>query len=67
MSLLQIIIYINYERKYPIIDEKDLITSIGIESTGKEDHKKDENEKIEDDLSSINKEKPVKIVSKIDN
>ena len=67
MSLLQIIIYINYERKYPIIDEKDLITSIGIESTGKEDHKKDETEKIEDDLSSIKKEKPVKIVSKIDN
>ena len=33
MSLLQIII--NCERKYPLIDEKNLITSIGIESIGK--------------------------------
>ena len=66
ISLIQISIYINYEKKYPAIEEKDLITSIGIESSGKEDNKKDENEiKIEEDIS--NKEQPVKIVSKIDN
>jgi uncharacterized protein with PQ loop repeat len=31
ISLLQIVIYINFWKKYPAIEEKDLITSIGIE------------------------------------
>ena len=67
-SLLLIVIHINFRKKYPGLEEKDLITSIGIESTGKEDNKKEENDiKIEEDISSITKEQPVKIVSKIDN
>ena len=67
-SLLLIVIHLNFRKKYPGLEEKDLITSIGIESTGKEDNKKEENDiKIEEDISSITKEQPVKIVSKIDN
>lgn len=64
ISLIQIVIYLNYERKFPIIGEKDLISTIGIESSG---NKKEETEiKIGEDISK-SKEKPVKIVSKIDN
>ena len=68
ISLIQIIIFINYEKKYPIIEEKDY--SIGIKRTTNEENenKKEETEiKIEEEIQSDSKEKPVKIVSKVDN
>jgi solute carrier family 50 protein (sugar transporter) len=70
ISLIQIIIFLNYEKKYPIIEEKDINTSIGIERAGNEENenKKEETEiKIEEEVQTEEKEKPVKIVSKEEN
>ena len=68
ISLIQIIIFINYEKKYPIIEEKDISTSIGIERTGNEENEiKKEETKIEEEIQSNSNEKPVKIVSKEEN
>ena len=64
ISLIQIIIYLNYEMKFPFIAEKELISTIGIDSP---EHKKEENEiKIGEEIPT-SEEKPVKIISKIDN
>jgi uncharacterized protein with PQ loop repeat len=64
LSLIQIIIFINYKKKYPALGEKEFSSTIGIETTGNEETKKEET-KIDDEPSQA-KEKPVKIVSKIE-
>ena len=68
LSLIQIIVYLNYKRKYPAIGEREFSSTIGIESTGNEDSKKEEAPiKIDEDSQPQAKEKPVKIVTKTDN
>ena len=65
ISLIQIFIYLNFKRKYPIIGERDISSTIGIETSGMEETKKEEpSVKIDDDKPT--REKPVKIVSKTD-
>lgn len=64
ISLIQIVIYLNYEIKFLIIGEKEFISTIGIESP---EHKKEEIEIKNGEEISTSEEKPVKIVSKIDN
>jgi solute carrier family 50 protein (sugar transporter) len=67
ISLIQIFIYLNFKRKYPIIGERDISSTIGIETSGIEESKKEEpSVKIDDDKPAKTKEKPVKIVSKTD-
>ena len=68
LSLIQIVIFYNYKRKFPAIGEKDFSSTIGIEKTGNEDTKNEETSiKIDEEESqSKAKEKPVKIVSKND-
>jgi uncharacterized protein with PQ loop repeat len=67
ISLIQIFIYLNFKRKYPIIGERDISSTIGIETSGMEESKKEEpSVKIDDDKPAKTKEKPVKIVSKTD-
>ena len=83
LSLIQVIVYIKYESKYPLLAENDYS---GNENNGNEENKKvekqdkedkddkedkedkeDSNIKNEDEDSSKNIEKPVKIVNKNDN
>ena len=67
MSLVQIIVYLNFKRKYPIIGDKDISSTIGIETSGNEETKKeDPSIKLDDDQQPKAKEKPVKIISKTD-
>ena len=68
ISLVQIIVYLNFKRKYPAIGEREFSSTIGIETTGNEDSKKEETPiKIDEENQPETKEKPVKIVSKTDN
>ena len=62
LCLIQIIIFLNFKRKFPTIGEREFTSTIGIESTGNEETKKEEEIKIDDQPQG--KEKPVKIVSK---
>ena len=66
ISLIQIIIYLNYKKKYPTIGDKESISTIGIDNTiSEEEPKKEESSiKIDDEES---KEQPVKIVGKAEN
>lgn len=65
LSLIQIMIYLIYKRKYPVISEKDFGTSIGIETSGNEEIAKEESRIKFDDISQLKgKEKAVKIISK---
>ena len=60
-------LFLNYRRKYPIINGKDYSSSIGIEN---EELKKEEskvNEEINEDNDTNLKERPVKIVEKENN
>ena len=67
ISLIQIFIYLNFKRKYPIIGERDISSTIGIETSGMEESKKEEPSVIiDDDKPTATKEKPVRIVSKTD-
>jgi uncharacterized protein with PQ loop repeat len=68
LSLVQIAVYYNYKKKYPTIGDKDFSSTIGIEKTGNEETKNEENSiKIdEEENESKIKEKPVKIVNKND-
>ena len=65
LAIVQIMVYLNFKRKYPAIGEKEFTSTIGIESTGIEDGKKDEGTSINigEDIQN-SKEKPVKIVEK---
>jgi hypothetical protein len=65
-SLIEIVIYLTYKKKYPFIEEKDFSSTIGIESNVNEDNKREKSINIEDDKAINNiKERQVKIVSKI--
>ena len=66
LAIVQIIVYFNYKNKFPNFWDKDNST-IGIESTGTEEGKKDEPTtiKIDEDNQSNEKVRPVKIVSKV--
>ena len=67
LYLIQIFIYINYKKKYPAIGEKDFGSTVGIEKDGSEEIKKVENEvKNDEDNQNGVKEKPIKIVGKVD-
>ena len=65
LSTVQVILFLNYRKKYPIYDDKD--SSIGIENIENEENKKEEEPKVEqkEDVIDPNlKERPVKIVEK---
>ena len=68
LCLVEIVVYMNFKKKYPAIGDKDFTSTIGIETSGMEDSKKEETPiKIDDDNQTDTKEKPVKIVAKSDN
>ena len=68
LCLVEIVVYLNFKKKYPAIGDKDFTSTIGIETSGMEDSKKEETPiKIDDDNQADTKEKPVKIVAKSDN
>ena len=67
LSLIQIIVFLNFKKKYPTIGERDFSSTIGIETTENEESKKEEN--VNNNFAEENqktKVKPVKIVSKTD-
>ena len=63
LSLVQIVIYLNFKKKYPAIGERDFISTIGIETNPSDENKK-EDSPIQMDDDDKSKEKPVKIISK---
>ena len=68
LSFVKIVVYCNFKRKYPAIGEKDFTSTIGIETSGMEETKKEEAPiKIDEDSQNEIKEKPVKIITKTDN
>ena len=66
LSKIQIFIFFKYKRKFPSIGERESSSTIGIETNENEKIKKEE-ETYKDDEDSPSTEKPIKIVSKIDN
>ena len=68
LCLIEIIIYKKYKRKYPSIEKNiNLINTIGIENIGNEENKKEETTiNFGDDIQGKIKEKPVKIVNKLE-
>jgi len=66
LSLIEIIIYLNYKKKYPAIGEKDFSSTIGIETTSNDDSNKKEEPSInmDEEKEIRSKEKPVKIINK---
>ena len=63
LSCIQIIVYLNYRKKYPAIGERETNTSIDIETSGIDESKKEDTPiKIDEDSNNV-KQKPVKIVS----
>jgi solute carrier family 50 protein (sugar transporter) len=64
ISLVQISLYINYEKKYPSIDSKDPITG-EIEELNEENKKEISETKVEQTIELSDKGKPVKIVTKL--
>ena len=68
LSLIEIIVYCYYRRKFPAIGDKDFTSTIGIETSGMEESKKEEPPiKIDEDSQPEMKIKPVKIITKTDN
>lgn len=69
ISLVQIVLYINYEKKYPTIDDKEPISGEVEAKEIIEDNEKVANEvneaKIDEKTQLSDKGKPVKIISKI--
>ena len=68
LNIVEIVIYRKYKKGYPSIGEKSFISTIGIETTGNEEEKKEEttikaNHKIIEDNSKV---KPVKIVNNLE-
>ena len=62
LSFIEIVIYLNYKRKYPAIGEREFSSTIGIETTGTEEPNKKEEMPIkfeEDEVKGT--DKPVKI------
>ena len=64
LSLVQIVIYLNFKKKYPAIGERDFSSTIGIETNPSDENKK-EDSPIQMDDDDKGKEKPVKIISKV--
>ena len=66
LSLIEIIIFLNFKRKYPTIGERDFSSTIGIESNPNEETSKKEEApiKMDEDVEDKGQEKPVKIVEK---
>jgi len=65
ISLAQIVVYINLSRKYPAIGQREFSSTIGIETSGNEEIKKEETQvKIDEEVDVKAKEKPVKIITK---
>ena len=60
LGIIQICIYLTYKRKYPGIGEREFTSTIGIETTGFEEDKKEENNQ------SNTNERPVRIIRKSD-
>ena len=69
LAVTQIVVFMNYKRKYPGIGERDSTSTIDIVNTGNEEGKKEEDTTIKEDEENQKnvKEKPVKIVAKVDN
>ena len=63
-SVIQVIVFLNFKRKYPTIGEKDFAATIGIESIGNEGGKEGEIKSVE--IKDDTKEKPIKIVNKME-
>ena len=62
LSLVQVIVYINFSRKYPPPGKAEFSSTIGIETTPNDEIKKEETPiKIDEESDVIGKEKPVKI------
>ena len=64
LSLVQIVIYLNFKKKYPAIGERDFSSTIGIETNPSDENKK-EDSPIQMDDDDKGKEKPFKIISKV--
>ena len=68
LAIIQICIYTIFKKKYPTLGEKERDTStIDIENTGNEDRREDTTIKDDEEIQNNTKEKPVKIISKLDN
>ena len=68
LAIIQICIYTIFKKKYPTLGEKERDTStIDIENTGNEDRREDTTIKDDEEIQNNTKEKPVKILSKLDN
>ena len=62
LSFIEIVIYLNYKRKYPAIGEREFSSTIGIETTGTEEPNKKEEMPIKFEEEEVKgKDKPVKI------
>ena len=62
LSLVQVIVYINFSRKYPPPGKAEFSSTIGIETTPNDEIKKEETPiKIDEENDVKGKEKPVKI------
>ena len=65
LATMQIVLYLNFKKKYPIISDKDFSSIIGIENISNEDKKEEIKLKdINEDNESGLKERPVKIIEK---
>jgi hypothetical protein len=65
ISLAEIVVYINLSRKYPAIGQREFSSTIGIETSGNEEIKKEETPvKMDEEMDVKAKEKPVKIITK---
>ena len=69
LAKVQIFIFLQYKGKYPGIDGRESSSIIGIETNENEKEIKDEDNtnKGDEETPVTNKEKPAKIVSKVDN
>ena len=68
LCLVQLVVYFNFKRKYPAISDKVFTSTIGIESTGTEETKKEDTPiKIDEESQPEMKVKPVKILTKVNN
>ena len=65
LDLTQIIIFLNFKKKYPRIGDKETNSNVVFDSVGNDESKKGDISVNEDETQSNLKEKPVKIIEKI--
>ena len=67
LSLVQIVVYLNFKKKYPAIGEREFSSTIGIETNPSDEiNKKEETPiQLDEEIDDKGKEKPVKIISKV--